>query len=701
VPDERSEGTRSTAHSEPRRSKSEAGDENHLKFALILLLAILYGLGLIWEAGSHDYHHEDNVEQKREAFYKVASGKLNSGTASHRLASFVSDYNACHAVVQKGQPKESAPSLCHQVDERVTQFFYNAKNVVFQHREYYEELSLLEARINFMLSFNLLTKWFFRELCVVFVVAVIAEVGKRNRPGLWTRWVNRVFGTSSPSEKSERHKGERRSWREEWRNGAINMGEHWVGIAAFHILLLSGACAGLAALSNQGCVYSEDQFAKRVFGYYLALQSEHLGATENGEARLVAEPVDLTPESPYHVFSLPGEGEPHEGEPAHHLGKASALPVVAAFPPADEDAHQPYGPGAAPAKDAHHHKQRRLEPAAVQILGNTSEVLVASDQGEDEPFWLFTLNEDGTRMEHPRALHVDEAKDRFLLRSVGTIESLAAFEVNGGNNYLPPAGPCSPVGDQKAFRIFVGPNRFGAEQAQLLSFCLKIDPSLRDEEILRIADIEAQPLPSVCEAALDKNTETCFVEGIAFRSNGLQPPELLLGVQQVGARKTVVIVRMTYQKGAWTNPERIFPARDNQCSMDSSIVAMINDGGGISDLAAAPSGRIYVTTSVQGEGRAAKKGSAATPQVGGALWLLDLGCKKDEKGDPCHCSGQKAMLLERFIHKPDGVSHDNGSVLVVFDDEAGLKSSQWAPRTFPLAQNESVLAVVPSPKESE
>ncbi len=703
--DERSEGSRPTstsAHRVARRSKPEGGGDGHVSFALILLLAILYGLGLIWEMGSHKYSHHDNVEQKRQAFYDVASGKLKSGTASHRLARFVSDYNACQRLPHNESQKEEATSLCHDIAERVTQFFYNAKNVVFQHREYHEELSLLEERINFMLSFRLLSKWFLWELGVVFIIAAIAEVGSRNSPGLWTRWMEQLFGAAKE-----------RTLRTQWKKAAINFGEHWVGIAAFHILLLMAGCAGLVWLSNEGCAYSEDQFAKRVFGYYLALESEHEGVQENGEGKHVGEAVDLTPESPYHVFSIMEEGEsaergegshPHDGPPPgpQAIGREKDAQSIYGLIGAreTEESSKVLATGQVSEKDHGPHKQRRFEPAAVQILGNTSQVLVVSDQGGDEPFWLFTLNEEATRMEHPRALHVVRDQDRLQLRSAGTIESLAVIEVDGRESPLPQLDGCSAQGEEKAFRVFAGPQLFGSGSGQLLSFCLKLDPSRQDRESPEIDKIEPLEVVSPCTAVLGADLKACAVEGIALRMNGQKRPELLLGVQQSVNKSRAVIVRMLWQNGAWTHPEQIFPAPDQRCPVDSSIEAL-KDAGGISDLATGPSDHIYVTTSVQGDSADGKKELTTGPQVGGTLWSLDLGCKTDRPGDPCHCAAQKAVLLETFIHKPDGVSQDNGSVLVVFDDEAQRKSSQWAPRTFALAQDESVFAIVASPDESK
>ena len=107
-----------------------------------------------------------------------------------------------------------------------------------------------------------------------------------------------------------------------------------------------------------------------------------------------------------------------------------------------------------------------------------------------------------------------------------------------------------------------------------------------------------------------------------------------------------------------------------------------------------------MTTGVERDGsttpKNTTKSSDPVSQVGGALWLVDAGCNA---GDAPPCPGRpNATLLETFVHKPDGVTHDDGSVLIVFDDEAWRKSIQWAPRTFPLAQNESVFAVVPSPE---
>jgi hypothetical protein len=672
-----------------RRQRREGGWDGHLKFAPILLLALMYGLGIIAETGSHHFTHEDNKDQKHASFRAVAFGRLKSGAASPRLARFISDYNACHTLEVPRPSHVDSPSLCQQIDDRVLEFFYNAKNVVFQFRQYYSELSVLEARINFMRSFEWLCLLLLFELGAVFVVAFVAEYGKRNHPGTWMRWMTFLFGSNDNAGDA------RSSLRREWKRGAIELGDHWVKIAAFHVLLLVGASAGLYYLSHVASAYSEDQFAKRVFGYYLALAPEKADSDEedeDGEKRAV--PADVTPESPYHMFSLPREvrarreGAPLAQVSGPHGGSESSGPRR-------EDSDTQHG----------HQKQRRLEPSAVQILGGTSQVLVASDQGGAEPFWLFTLNEDGTRLENPRPIAVDPS-DRDKLGK-GTIESLAAFESTDQDVGVA-ANPCAHDSDHKTFRIFAGPSSFGkmgSGGAHLLSFCLRIDNALKLE------NVESEELPSPCKTLFGK--EECDVEGIAFRMGADKRPELLLGIQRAGASSTLAIVRLQRKKDtpgdgneAWEQPEKIFPAEDSQCSIDSKIKEMLSAGGGISDLASSQSsGRIYVTTSnyfavdrQRGHAGQEKGLVSGVPPVGGALWLVDLGCNNNKKGDPCACSEQRATKLETFIHKPDGVTDDNGSALVVFDDEARWKSRQWAPKTFPLGQNEAVFAVVPSPE---
>ena len=93
------------------RSRKDNGGEGHLSFGLILLLALLYGLGIIAEAGSHAVTHEDNQAEKQRSFQIVALGKLASGTASHRLSRFISDYNACRNLKLRSSRDREHPPL--------------------------------------------------------------------------------------------------------------------------------------------------------------------------------------------------------------------------------------------------------------------------------------------------------------------------------------------------------------------------------------------------------------------------------------------------------------------------------------------------------------------------------------------------------------------------------------------------------------
>jgi hypothetical protein len=659
--DESSRATATGAHRSPREKSSSEGGAG---FGRVLLLALLYGLGVIAESQSH-HQHPGTEETKAESFKSVAEGRLKSGLASDRLKRLTADYDACEALSkQKGKQPSS---LCAQIKDRVREFFYTAKNAVFQDREYHQELEALEARISFMRSFENLAWWLFWELAIVFVIAGIAELGHAKLDKPWTRLMQKLFSQSGND--PERTPT---SWRDRWYDAALHLGDHWVKIAAFHILLLVGACGGLVAACRLATAYSDEQFAKRVFGYYLALPDVHEPGKKAGT---LATDEEAVPESPYHVFSL-------------------AAPIERKEPqaPAPDHPRQPEGFERAgltaresPAPIPEWQAQRRLEPSAVQILGESSQVLVASDQGGEQPFWLFTLDAKGTRLEDPRPVRSEKALN---LANMGTIESLSAYESFKGDS-------CGVSKDHAVYHVFAGPSKLGSGTASLISFCLHVDPSN-----VSITGTEHQKVLSPCHDVLQ--SDSCEVEGIAFRSGGDGEQELLLGIQKAGQRSTVRIIRMRWDASAraWGKAEQILPSGDTKCSTDAALNAMLTSDAGISDLAAAPSGRIYVTTSIQRDDPSpaswTKEGRG--PQVGGALWLVDLGCDARKTGDPCRCSAQKATQLETFIHKPDGVTHDNGSVLIVFDDEARRKSVQWAPVTFPLAQNEAVFAVLPSPE---
>jgi hypothetical protein len=719
VPEAAAESSRAMASQQGFwQVKKETGDEGHAKFGGILLLSLLYGLGIITEAASHHFLKDANKEARHRSFESVAVGKVASGTASRRLEGFVSDYEACRAPAAQKLRKADPLSLCNQVETRAIEFFYNAKNVVYQHRDYYEELSALESRINFMRSFELLSRLFLIELGVVFVIALIAEIGNRRFRSPWRRFVDRHFLKEAERLAPEPGaKPKRRSLRGEWRHGALKLGEHWVGIAAFHILLLVAASSLLWWFSLLGSGYAEDQYSKRVFGYYLALAPGGDEPVEGGQGAKGDAESDVTPESPYHMFSLlpskpepEGRGAGREQNESQPFSRGDQSAKIATNPMATARLEEPGPPSALPAKEsgtelggpsAAAHGQRRLEPSAVQILGSSSQVLVASDQGEDKPFWLFTLDEHGTRLDNPRPVELtgEGRKQLGKVLGDGTIEALAAFEPPQGGDWVNDQKDCLADKDHKTFRVFAGPSHFDSD-ASLLSFCLSINGE--EPQIHGVQRVRLPSLSGFCDKA------SCAGEGIAFRTDTKGRPELLLGLQGVDAN-SLAIVRIRkpaidpHDVAKWA-VDKILSMDAAGCRRDESIKTMLKDNVRISDLAAAPSGRIYVTTSFQSTGAAhapVSQSASPTPEVGGALWLVDLGCTTTDTDDVCRCAAQKAILLDTFIHKPDGITHDNGSVLIVFDDEGRRKSRQWAPRTFPLGQNEAVFAVVPSPEFQE
>jgi hypothetical protein len=444
-------------------------------------------------------------------------------------------------------------------------------------------------------------------------------------------------------------------------HAAIDFGKHWVDIAAFHCFLLLLGAVGLFFACQGACDYWEDQFAKRIFGYYLSLTEAPLvEGKQNADHEELFR--DISPRSPYHVFSLAD---------AANDAKPPAAPEEASK---GDGPQTPSGP-ATPVGEA---PQRRLEPSAVRILGNLARVIVANDQGGQQPFWLFTINDDATELTNPVPIPLS------LNKFFDDIQSLAVFE----------DGEQSPT-CKDSIHVFALPTAFVDKDIKtgthLVSFCL--DARGR---VPSVSEVLGEELPFPCP----DNATTCTVEGLTVFPDGRT---FLFGIHSIDGKPAVAITRSTrLGPGKWTAFESVFPGPKGT---PASLKGMKADpADGLSDLAAAPSGRIYVTVSRQKDipwqeraGRS-RHGKGALSDVGGSLWLVDVGCGPNADRRLEECRQPTATLLETFIHKPKGVATDNGSVLVVFDDEAPRKSRQWAPVTFPLGQDESVFVVVPSPE---
>jgi hypothetical protein len=658
---------------EPVNGQGRAtAEEKPLNFVLIVLLAILYGLGVIAESYAHQNQgpHDDDV--KRTSFKIVARGQLKSGTAPDGVAPFISDYDACNALLAR-DGRDDAPSfLCQEMDDRVLEFYHNAKNAVLQVATYNDELIGLEGRINFIRSFSELSRWLFRELLLVLVIALFAEVMHLWYPGSWQP-VSAFL-----------HRWDRKSHVKAFATWADNLARHWVKVSAFRCALLFVASIALHHFAQIAAERCEDQFDKKIFGYYLALL-DHSSATKGDEpVESAASHVqrNVLPRSPYHVFSLPN--------------RVAQLKQMGPSMP----------PGAGGEEErAHRIEQRRLEPSAVQILGHSSHVLVANHKGDQEPFWLFTLNNDSTQLDAPQIVEVPALDGMSEIKSIYAaddtscgkdsdgheitrIVAAGTFAEDGGDGGAPANGKTTEPKGEK-----------------LVTFCLDAD----DDSPTAIAYRELK-VPPLCERDKDE-TAPCIVVGIA---SGGRPDRLVLAVQRLTQNSAVTLVAVSYRGNNLSDVKSWLPQKPIYRFDPKTLEGMIRPRAAttkkdsedqptisISDLAIGPNGTIYVTTSIELKHELSKKASSnaaktsETSQVEGALWTLDR-CDPFSPNDDCR--GSKPRLIETFVHKSEGVSClDDGSLLVVFDDEAWRKSREWAPRTFAISQNESVFALVPAP----
>ncbi|HVT06807.1 MAG TPA: hypothetical protein VHO67_05100 [Polyangia bacterium] len=351
------------AAARPKESAEHGPVSAH--FVLVVLVALLYGAGVVVESWSHTDQDGHDATMKLKAFDAVVHGRLASGADPEPgLAHFVADYDACHLThtnkeavgsrdlgkLEAERAKGDDLSPCKQIDVRVTEFYHNAKNAVFREDKYNEELINLQSRINFVRSIYEILLWLTRELAIVAIIATLAELfywlehERRNR---LVRWLSR----KTPA-------------------AAVPFFQHLKKLAAVRCWMMVAVLWAFTHASYKACDECNIQFDKRIYGYFLAL-----GAGHHGDH-------DITPRSPYFIFKTAGD------TPGEHL-----------------------------------------EPSAVRKVGDGSRVIVANDADKDgrQMFWLFDVV--GNKLVNPeRVCTRDDSDDTAAFAAVDAVEAMYVGE---------------------------------------------------------------------------------------------------------------------------------------------------------------------------------------------------------------------------------------------------------------------------------
>ncbi|MEP6652611.1 MAG: hypothetical protein ABJA82_04600 [Myxococcales bacterium] len=614
-------------HQVRKREKVEPVEKGDppMSFAFLLMIALLYGLGATVEALTHDIPLYNDKKIKTDAFHKVAQGRVQGKAAAPDFARFVTDEIACGLARITPQPSVD-DSPCQDIYRQEREFYYTAKNAVFQKDTFVHELSPLQARIDFV-----------RSACISLGALAFATLIAALLAGIM--------------EHSSRVKERLKHSRDDGRKTIL---EHWKDLAALRSLGIWLLLVGFTVVSYFAWKKCENQYDRRVFGYYLSLSDTaiSMGAAREHESL----PRTSLPISPYRVFSL------------------------------DKDAKAPDDvPDAAPGARSHQHDQSigwmgQFEPSAVQTLDRFDQIIVANDKGGANPFVLFSFDHEAGLSE-PRVLKPEPGKDwPFKFSRIPKFEALHARTVDG-------------------------------ERAEVLALSTSDEPPSNPRVLLRFhvdfanataVDIQPVAIPDICAAFRDPNLATCLIEGMTMAPSATHQDErLMFGVRHLIykdnptakdkslARKPIVaVVQLDLAKdGTWIPPRIVY--RWDEKKADEKLPDSCLSG--VSDLQIQDN-KLFILTSLElRENETCDPGSkertSPIGQVRGALWRLVL--------DGASMSG-KPTLVKSFIHKPEGLALLNdGTGLIVFDDDGSRKSMHRGLESFPLEQHEAVFTVVP------
>lgn len=291
------------------KGTSEIG-ETHKVFLVMLMLAGLFGLGVLTESFSKNPYFDprgiifDKTDEaiRLKSLEDVALSVLGSGEVDRKFARFASDFVACRELDRRQyKTSEASDGPCQTVLKRGNGFYYAAKNAIFRTEAHYEELSRMQARIDFTRAVSLSLAVLGGMWLFAFLPASFAE---------WKR--KEILEESSGSE-----------WHE--------LKQHWLRLSAKRclisaIILLLASVAVMLAWSDL-----EEYYDKRVFGYYLGSTP---GETNTSNMSNIL-PAVRFPVSPFLPFQNPA-GKAHFEPSAVVLIEDSILLVAN-----DKDVRQP------------------------------------------------------------------------------------------------------------------------------------------------------------------------------------------------------------------------------------------------------------------------------------------------------------------------------------------------------------------------
>lgn len=262
------------------------GDLNHLDrvFFALLLIATLFGLGIAAESGS-DYVTDSwksarlldtelfsDPQIRLDALDTVGKSELRSHRPDPRFRQLYTDHVACKTVLADETNTSATP--CRLIQQRMADLYYGAKNYVFAHQTYFDELNKLQARIDFIRTLSHVFMLLTFELLVGFGLASAAEIvdslfkGKGSKLAAWWARASREPDT---------------------------LLAHIKNLSALRLFILCCLSALIAYATLATWRDVEARYDKRVFGYFFS------------SIKTDPEAEGLVGDSSYVVFGVPGQ----------------------------------------------------------------------------------------------------------------------------------------------------------------------------------------------------------------------------------------------------------------------------------------------------------------------------------------------------------------------------------------------------------
>jgi hypothetical protein len=623
---------------------------SHSMFQGLLLLACLFGLGIVGEGSAERINNskfsdslrgilgvELDDEIRVQSFISVGKTEINSGRPNDQLRRIYTDYQACNAMLISNESDFDGP--CSLISKRVEDFYYHAKNTVFSKETYFEELDNKQSRIDFMQSIAYSLLFIGLVFAASFFISAFAE---------FVEFVLR--------QKLARHSVLLRAVSERWlseQRRRDSLARHIKDLAATRLAIFALAATLTGGWALDGWADLEQSFDRRVFGYYLCSNCQ-IGSLDERDAVPGSKgAVSGVPDSPYRVFSSP-----------------------------------------------HGH----FEPSAVASLGLVEglSLFVVGNDKDANRLYLFELTGAG------KLVYIsDVALDRDVDQGQLKIEALSISN-DGGVTVRPSrifiAGRRTvkgPKGDKQEPVIYQA--AFPRDLTkQTTGIRLRLETVEDSGDICRLA--RGQP-------GVRAESDRCDIEALAYReASGQVPESLVVGVRSVGKfgqdwvpqlfLASVSLSGPAYRRVTQIGTLVMPDGKGPECGFMAGSRTKHRSAYGLSDAAFVngPEGSqeflLLLTSFEWSRGCVSKvEQKYLINQVESALWSIPIGAISTQVTFERFLENEEPQLQYRLAHKAEGIAplfQDSEAVLVIFDDDASRKGVDRAPDTFPLHQNESV-----------